>query len=254
VEYVDINRAIEADGLRLVLVQGFPSAWGQAAKAMMEYKGLEYTAGPHQAMGANPELVAWSGVNSGPVVAWNDEKPINRWDGILLLLERLAPQKPLVPADPTQRVQVFGLGHEICGELGFGWNRRLDMVHPAMASGDPPEGAATLARKYGYNETDAGLANKRTVALMQLLASILEAQKANGSGYFVGDQVSAVDFYWAAFSNFVVIQPPEECPLDPSIRPMFENTPPEVAAAVDPALMEHRDRIMRAHFKIPMEL
>jgi len=27
-----------------------------------------------------------------------------------------------------------------------------------------------------------------------------------------------------------------------------------VVAAVDPILLAHRDRIMRAHFKIPMEL
>jgi cysteine desulfurase len=53
------------------------------------------------------------------------------------LLERLAPNKPLIPTDPEQRVRLFGLGHEICGELGFGWNRRLDMFRPAMASGKP---------------------------------------------------------------------------------------------------------------------
>ncbi|MCZ6663987.1 MAG: hypothetical protein O7B81_01645, partial [Gammaproteobacteria bacterium] len=63
-EYVDIDKAISTDGLRIILVQGFPSPWGQAAKAMMEHKGLDYVAGPHQAGGPNPELVAWSGVNS----------------------------------------------------------------------------------------------------------------------------------------------------------------------------------------------
>ena len=79
-------------------------------------------------MADNPELFAWSGTNSAPVVAWNDESPINRWDDILILLERLAPDKPLVPEKPRDRFQVFGIGHEICGELGFGWNRRLDLM------------------------------------------------------------------------------------------------------------------------------
>lgn len=51
-------------------------------------------------MAENPELLAWSGTNSAPVVAWNDEPPINRWDDVLLLLERLAPEKRLVPEDP----------------------------------------------------------------------------------------------------------------------------------------------------------
>ena len=63
-EYVDINQAIRADGLRIVLVQGMPSPWGQAAKAMMEYKNLSYVAGPQRGGGDNAELVAWAGVNS----------------------------------------------------------------------------------------------------------------------------------------------------------------------------------------------
>lgn len=37
-EYLDINQAIQADGLRVILVRGMPSPWGQAAKAMMEYE------------------------------------------------------------------------------------------------------------------------------------------------------------------------------------------------------------------------
>jgi len=46
----------------------------------------------------------------------------------------------------------------------------------------------------------------------------------------------------------------EVCPLDPSVRPIFENTSAEVADAVDPILIEHRDRIVQAHFVVPMEL
>lgn len=253
-EYVDIDRTIIADGLRIVLVHGMPSPWGQAVKAMMEYKGLDYLVGPQQPGGPNPELVAWSGVNSGPVVAWNDQRPINRWDDILLLLERLVPDKPLVPQGGTERLQLFGLGHEICGELGFGWNRRLDMIRPAMDFGQAPEGIVSMSNKYGYNETDVEFASQRTIALLALLAEILTAQKDKGSEYLIGADVTAADFYWAAFSNLVLIQPPEECPLDPAVLPMFENTPADVAAAVDPILIEHRNRIMRTYFNIPMEL
>lgn len=250
-EYVDINQVIQADGLRIVLVQGFPSPWGQAAKAMMEYKDLGYLVGPQRGGRENPELVAWAGVNSAPVVAWNDEPPLNRWDDILLLLERLAPEKPLVPEDPAARVQLFGLAHEICGELGFGWNRRLDMVHAGMKPGQEPN---LMGSKYGYNETDGPLAANRSIAFMAYLAETLKAQAERGSDFLLGQTVTAVDFYWAAFSNLVALQPPEECPLDPAVRPMFENVSPEAAAAVDPILIEHRDRIMRAYFKLPMEL
>lgn len=253
-EYVDIQAAIDAKGLRLILVQGRPSPWGQAAKAMMEHKGLDYIVGPQLAAEENPELMAWSGTNSGPVVAWNDEAPINRWDDILLLLERLGPDKPLVPEAAEQRVQLFGLSHEICGELGLGWNRRLDMIRPAMESAAPPEAIGNLAEKWRYNQRDVDLANRRTVATLGLLADTLKAQRDRGSGYFIGDAVSAVDFYWTAFSNLVDFMSADLCPLDPEFRPIFENTTQEVADAVDPILLEHRDRIMHAHFVVPMEL
>lgn len=250
-EYTDINQTIQADGLRIVLVRGMPSPWGQAAKAMMEYKELSYTAGPQQGGGTNEELVAWSGVNSAPVVAWNDEAPLNRWLDILLLLERLNREKPLVPQDPSTRVQFFGIAHEICGELGFGWNRRLGMIHAGMKPGEAPKG---LGEKYGYNETDGALASTRTITFMGYLAKILKAQAECDSDFIIGQTVTAVDFYWAAFSNLVAIQPPQECPLNPAARKMFENVSAEVADAVDPILIAHRDRTMRNYFKIPMEL
>ena len=176
---------------------------------------------------------------------------MNRWNDILLLLERLAPDKPLVPEDPATRVQLFGLAHEICGELGFGWNRRLAGVHATVQAGRAP---GLLGSKYGYNELDGARANARSIAFMGYLAEILKVQNERGSDYIIGETVTAVDFYWAAFSNLAAIQSPEDCPLDPAVRPMFERVPAGVAAAVDPVLIEHRDRIMHAHFKIPMEL
>jgi hypothetical protein len=108
--------------------------------------------------------------------------------------------------------------------------------------------------KYGYRDADAKRANPRVIAFMTELAATLKAQKARGSDYIIGQSVTAVDFYWATFSNFVVLQSPEDILLDLSIRPMFEKTPDEITAAVDPILLEHRDRIMRTYFKAPLEL
>lgn len=248
-KYVNINEAVQADGLRLVIVKAMPSAWGVAVKAMMEFKSLDFVMAHQIPFADNPELVAWSGTNSAPVVAWNDEPPINRWDDILLLLERLAPAKRLVPEAPKERILVFGIAHEICGELGFGWNRRLDMMRPA--DGDE---ISEFGKKYGYRDADAAVANARVIALMKELTAMLKAQKARGSDYLVGQSVTAADFYWAAFSNFVVLQSPEEAPINPDARPMFENTPAEIVAAIDPILIEHRDRIMRTYYKLPLEL
>lgn len=247
--YVDINEAINAEGLRIVIVKAMPSAWGLAAKAMIEFKSLDYLCAHQIPMSENPELLAWSGTNSAPVVAWNDEPPINRWDDILLLLERLAPEPRLVPENPAERIAVFGISREICGELGFGWNRRLDLMRPA-----PGEEPSPFAKKYNFRAAEAALANARVIALMTELADRLKTQSKNGSEYLVGKSVTAADFYWAAFSNFVDLQPAEECPINPAARPMFENTPAEIKAAIDPVLIEHRDRIMRKYYKLPLEL
>ena len=246
---VDIEQAIKSDGLRIVIVKAMPSAWGVAAKAMIEYKGLDYVCAYQIPMSDNPELLAWSGTNSGPVVAWNDEPPINRWEDILLLLERLAPEPRLVPEEPAERIEVFGISREICGEVGFGWNRRIDLMRPAAGEAPSP-----FAQKYHYREAEAALANSRVIGLMGELANRLKKQKENGSNYLVGSAVTAADFYWAAFSNFVQIQPQEECPINPDARPMFENTSAEITAAIDPILIEHRDYIMRTYYKLPLEL
>ena len=250
-EYVSPGEVINGDGLRLVLVQYMPSPWGQATKAMMEYKGLNFTAAPWEGGGANEEYVAWTGNNDGaPIVAWNDEAPITRWDDILLLLERLAPQKPLLPESRRDRMRVLGLSHEICGPLGLAWNRRLNMFAPMLASGQMPEGL----KKYGSTEEDVARADERQIETLKLLAGMLKAQQSAGSDFFIGNSVTAVDFYWASFSNLFDLLPPEKCPMPEQARPTFTSMADGLRAAVDPILIEHRDRIMAAHFKLPMEM
>ncbi len=250
-KYMEVGDVIPAEGLRIILLRGFPSPWGQAAKAMIEFKSLDFKVGALQAGGENVAVKGWSGINSAPVVAWNDETPLNRWDDILLLLERLAPDRPLLPEDLSLRTECLGLSYALCGELGFGWNRRLDGVHRRVQAGGE---AGLIGDKYGYNQADGERAAQRSIAFLQYLAKRLQSQAEQGSHYLVGSSVTAADFYWAAFSNLVVIQSPEDCPLDPSIRPIFEQVDPTVSAAVEPIVMAHRDRIMKDFFKLPMEL
>lgn len=253
-QFISIEEAVRRDGLRLVIVAGTPSPWGQAAKAMIEYKGLTYAAAPQVMGGANEALVAWAGVNSGPVVAWNDERPLSRWDDILFLLERIAPQRSLLPADIVERVQLFGLAQEICGECGLGWNRRLSLFQPAMRSGNPPEAVLNMARKYRYNESDVAAAEARQVATLDLLTAVLSQQRARGRRYFIGAGPTALDFYWAAFCNLFDILPPEHMAVDAGFRGMLETLSPTVRAALSPQLLEHRDHMMQHYFKLPMEL
>ncbi len=56
--YVDINEAIKMTGLRIVIVKAMPSAWGVAAKAMIEFKELDFVVSHQIPMAENPELLA----------------------------------------------------------------------------------------------------------------------------------------------------------------------------------------------------
>jgi glutathione S-transferase len=251
--YLDPAEAIARKGLRIVLVRGLPSPWGQAAKTIFEIKGLDYVAAPLELAGSNQEIVAWSGQNSAPVVAWNDEKPVTRWQDILLLAERLAPTPALIPADPLQRVLMWGFAREICGEHGIGWNRRLLNFARAVNSGRSNPVSETLIGKYGYDADLAKTAAARVAGSLGALATQLKAQQARGVHYLVGDSLSAVDIYWTAFANLIAPLPQEQCPMADAYRPGFTAREPEILAALDPVLLEHRDRIFKAHFRSPME-
>ena len=74
-QYHRFEEIIDHPGLRIVLVKGMPSPWGQAAKTIFELKGLDYVAAPWQPGEPNENIVAWSGEASGPIVAWAKEKP-----------------------------------------------------------------------------------------------------------------------------------------------------------------------------------
>lgn len=252
-KYASVGEAIRDRGLRIVMVQGLPSPWSQAAKTIFEIKGLEYLAAPFVVGATNDELVAWSGENSGPIVAWADEKPIHRWIDILLLAERLAPEPALVPADSSERAIMIGLSNELCGELGLGWNRRLQMFAPAMDSGNPPEGIARMSGKYGYRKSDAEAAAERVAGSLRALAKQLRAQHDRGVEFFVGDGLTALDVYWVAFANLLDPLPKEQCPIPDDWRPAFVAQDPVIREALDPLLLRHRDRIFRAHFRSPME-
>src|ERR1700683_1859486 len=108
-EYRSFEKIVDHPGLRVVLVKGLPSPWGQAAKTIFELKGLDYVAAPWLPGEPNLDIVGWGGEASAPIVAWAEEKPIHRWVDILYLAERLAPKPSLIPANATQRALMIGL-------------------------------------------------------------------------------------------------------------------------------------------------
>jgi len=253
-DFIPLDEAINAQGLRLVIVRGAPSPWGQAAKAFFDMKGVPYTLSSQAPGEANEDLVAWSGQASGPVVAWNDEKPLSNWLDILLLADRIAPQKPLLPADPAQRALMIGLSHELCGELGVGWNRRLMMFKPAMDSGSPPDAIKVMAQRYRYEAADAEAAEERIVAVLKCLTDLLASQKKAGNDFFFGDAVSALDIYWAAFSVLLSPYSEDRVPMPAKAAAGFAACGPVVEAALDQSLIDHRNAIFDSCFEAPMVL
>ena len=253
IAYVTPAEAIEAPGLRLVLVRGVPSPWGMAAKTLFEIKGVHYLAAPLELAGTNEDIVAWTGQNSAPVVAWNDEAPIHRWQDIILLAERIAPTPALIPTDAHQRALMWGYVNELAGEQGLGWNRRLQGFGRARKSGKPNPVSEALVGKYGYDAEAVKTVVPRIAGTLEALTAQLKAQQARGVAFLVGQTLSAADIYFVAFLNLVAPLPPGQCPMPDAFRAGFTAREPEIVAALDPALLAHRDRIFDAHFKNPME-
>lgn len=252
--YISTEEAIARPGLRLVVVGGVPSPWGEAAKGVFHVKGLEWAA-VRLAYDSDAQK-AWTGQRSGPVAVYNDERPRHGWAEILLLAERLAPAPALLPADAAERALAFGLAHELMGEGGLAWTRRLQLIHAGLngGSGFEPRAAKYLARKYGYTPEAGAAAGQRVRQLLAMLAARLKAQQAAGSGYYLGRALTAVDIYGAAVMALFRPLPQAQCAMDPATRQVFESVDEATAAALDPILFEHRDRMYDRHLESPLFL
>jgi glutathione S-transferase len=243
-DYVGVEEALARPGLRMVVVGGVPSPWGEAAKGIFHLKRIPWTA--VRLDYESEALKQWAGQRSGPVAFYEKEKPRSGWAEILLLAERLAPEPALLPADPFARALVFGLAHELVGEGGLAWTRRLQLVHAGLqgAGGFPPPVAKYLARKYGYTPEAGANAGARLSSLFAMLAGELK-----GKQYFVSGTLTAADIYSATCMAMFRPLPEAQCRMDPATRQAFE-TPHEVP----PALFEHRDRIYRDYLELPLSL
>jgi glutathione S-transferase len=252
---VSITKARELPGLRLVVIQGVPSPWSQAAKAILRVKGIPYTL-VHRAPDDPPgALEAWTGQASFPAAMYAQERPRSGWAEILLLAERLAPEPALVPSDPGQRAFFFGVCHEICGEMGLGWCRRLESVAAGLARTPPDPIAKWLGDKYGYSPETAAQAPGRVRDVLGLLAELLAESRARGGAWLLGAELTALDLYWATFANLVSPLPPDQLPLPPPLAPLFTSPDPEVHALLAKSgLLALRDRIYRERLELPVVL
>lgn len=267
VEYLSIAEARRRPGLRLVLgAYTVPGPWREACKGIFHVKGVPFlsvtTAGAGRAdgdfgmAGADRELFEWTGQSSAPVAVWNDERPCSTWNEQLLLAERLAPTPSLVPQAVEDRGLMFGLANELCGRDGFGWTKRVAMIHAnlaTLADGHPARAFWThMAAKYGYTPAAGEAAPARLARIVRAFARRLERQHDAGHRYFIGDRLSALDIYWSTFVAMLAPMDEARCPMASAFRAAYTNPDPEVQQALTPLLVAHRDFIYREHLELPV--
>lgn len=257
-KYVSLAEAKNMSGLRLILgAHTIPGPWREACKGIFYVKKIPYTAVASAGQdGSDRELREWTAQASAPVAIWNDERPRSIWIEQLFLAERLQPTPSLIPTNMEERVTMFGIINEICGENGFAWSKRLTMIHGTVT--DPKTDESTRAfwfkfgTKYGYSAAAAEVAPARMAEVVRFLGARLAQQRARGSKFFIGNQLSALDIYWAAFAALIQPLPPELCPMATVFRAFYTEKNPVVTSAMPPALLEHRDVIYREYLELPI--
>jgi glutathione S-transferase len=252
-EYLSVEEAIPRRGLRMVVVGQVPSPWGEAAKGIFHIKGIDFAA--VRLVYDNEALKAWARELSGPVAIHDDEPPRSGWAEILMLAERLAPTPALLPADPATRARALLLADRFCGADGLGWNRRLQLVHAGITKvgGFSERVAGYLGKKYGYDPAGTARSAARVIELLNEFAAVLRAQREAGKVYYL-DAFSAVDVYSATFMALFKPLPEAQCAMHPVARAGFEWLDSPTAAALDPLLLEHRDRVYERHLALPLSL
>ena len=257
-QYLEVEQAVAMNGLRVVLSPGVPGPWSEAAKGILYVKKLPYTKVRQELGGDNLPLLRWSAQTTAPVFVYENERPRSFWNDQLYLAERLAPDPPLIPETLEQRALMFGLSNELCGENGLGWSRRLMMLHLTLSNPNAPEaaksGAGFLGRKYGYAPAPAEAAPRRVAEILQALSAQLDLQRTSGSRFFVGNRLSALDIYWAAFAALIQPLPDELCKISPGFRRMYTCTDVAVMSAASPQLLAHRDFIYQEFLELPVDL
>lgn len=248
-EFVEPVQARSMPGLRLALsVVGGP--WGEAAKRVFQYKKVPFVPVAQYPGQENKALQDWTGRRNAPIAVYEDEPPCDGWLEILMLAERLVSSSPLLPENSADRALVVGIANELCGAWGMGWCRRLMLFDgPMQAAVDavPPAMFARMRVAYGITTEATAAAPARVANVLRMLANRLKTQSRHGSAYFVGNELTAADLYWACFSAMVNPMANEVVAMDDWVRAAYSQIGPVVEVALAPSLIEHRDMVFSRH-------
>lgn len=245
--FVDLETARAARGVRIVASAIVPSPWSEAAKALFTLAKVPFVV--VRATPRDPAIGAWTGTHNVPAVFHDDEPVRSVWSQILALAARLG---DVLPRDPHARAATTGLIHEIAGEDGLGWNARLMMIHAGLTTngerGFAPPAATYLAAKYGYHPERIPAARTRAIEVLAALGDRLGT-----AAYFGGDRPDALDAYVATFLTPLGEIRDEDCPgLSPPMRIGLAAAAAELAAHVPPSLTALRARMYERHLEWPI--
>ena len=246
--FVEFEELKAADGLRAIYVGGVPSPWGEAAKGVLHVKGLDHLAA--RLAYDDKSMRDWSPRLSAPVIVNGDEAPVDKARDIVLLAERLSPTPPLAPE--AHREDILGFIDDLANEGGLGWHRRVQLVHWGLQGrgGFKVEVAGYLAAKYGHSAEAGEAAGAKVIDRLGAMAARL---RENGE-FFFGDALTAADIYAAAFMALFDPLPDDKCAMAPATREAFSMLDGATREAVDPILIDHRDRIYRGSLELPLTL
>ncbi|MEJ7598995.1 MAG: hypothetical protein WKG01_13890 [Kofleriaceae bacterium] len=251
-EFVDLEAARAARGVRMVTPGNVASPWSEAAKGLFRVAGIPVLVNRFDR--TDDAQQAWTHARNVPVVFHGDDPPRTVWSQILALAVRLGPPGALVPIELDRRTAMIGMLHEIAGEDGMGWNARLTMIHAGLESegtrGFSLPIAKFLAAKYGYT------AGRMDVARAQVITTLVALGAQLGERtYFGDDQPSALDVYVATFLTPLCELAEADCPaLGAPARVGFAAARDEFAAHVPGVLHAHRARMFARHLAWPITL
>ncbi|HVV87993.1 MAG TPA: hypothetical protein VHE35_33360 [Kofleriaceae bacterium] len=250
-EYVDVETARAASGVRIVVSGLVPSPWSEAAKGLFRVGGVPIQA--VRRMRDAAAITAWTGVDNVPVVLHDREPARTHWAAITELAARLAGPDVLLPDAVAARADHVGLVDLIAGEDGIGWNARLAMIDASLATGGargfPLPVAVYLAGRYGHRPGAMARVHQRITDQLALLADRL------GGRTYVTGRLSAVDVYLATFLTPLTPLDEADCPaLEPRLRQAFATAHEAFGALVPPSLLAHRAMMFERHLAYPIVL
>jgi hypothetical protein len=254
-EWLTLKEGLTTAGLRIAPVREVPSPWSELCRALFHVKRIPAAliSARDPQLGLS-ELKAATGQETLPVAFWDSERPRVHWLEQLSLAERLADSPRVLPDSPGERAFVIGLLAELCAEGGFGWHRRLIMIHRLLT--ESAYGARErsigqyLAAKYGYTGASLTDSLRRCEAIVASFAVLDVA----GKGFLAGNSLSALDLGWAAFAGLIQPLPNDLCPMDPVWRDLYTWTPAETAHVKVAALLAHRHRVYRDWMDWPVSV